>query len=460
MPTKRLTPVQLRDVCEGLHQKYSQRTIGSKLSLSTGVVSKIAIKVYPHYKDALGNGEWIPDSQLMEWMYPVPASIDDTFRVVNYYKQAGLPLSFIHEHRDWLRIPITTGYSQLCDGYKKWREGAPKDSAVHGVPGELCIIRNCGFSLQLLSERKGSKSAKYDLVIALLPVSGFCAFGLFDKSSQYDFVGVVQKLFGTFGAVPRRLDVTVQGVAKPDLTKFDRHYGTQSVVRRGSLKRARVGESRLFIASDWLAGQLKERQLSTVEQAEKFAYRLTDIWNQQRMEGEYEYACNALLELDRQHMLELPSSGFIYTVEKTLRVSFDNHVKYGGVYYSVPYRLIEKTVMLVASCQCVKLYDGGELVAEHSPNSVFTYSTHREHMYSGPEFSDKRNFTPQRFRRWGRKFGHSVRRWVQLRLAERPFPEQSFRLIMRVLNEGDSSRAASLNERCRRANNKGNRYPD
>ena len=64
-------------------------------------------------------------------------------------------------------------------------------------------------------------------------------------------------------------------------------------------------------------------------------------------------------------MKPLPTHRYQYATWKKAKVHLDYHVEVERRYYSVPYRLIGKTVEVVPVGEVVRMEHGGQLVAEH-----------------------------------------------------------------------------------------------
>lgn len=456
MPTKQLATNKIRAICELRREGLSQSQISEKLGVSRSTVSKIVNKVYSTYKQYISNGEHISDGVLVERVYLPSVATPVDLEKVHYLASSGLPLSFIHAESDWAGIPsMGIGYSQLCERYKSWTASLSKEDARNCRPGELCLIRNCGLSIPLSLEN-GKTMAKCDIFVAMLPASGFCYFDVFNLHSAHDLVSALQDMHTNFGAVALNIDGTLKGIKKPEMRVFDEHYGSKSILRTRELKKLRPGEHIILKVIKWLQQQLKAHMLLNISDVKALLQQLATSWNQQRLpELHHEVIANGFLELDRQHMLDLPSTDFVYSIEKSVTVHVDNHVSYQGAYYSVPYQLIGATLRLSATKQQVRIYADEELVAKHRIVVKHQYSTDEEHMFSGREWDDPREYTPERLLRWARKYGSAVFDWAGLRMDEVQFPEQAFRWTMRELAKGDSN--SSLNRRCQIALSSGRR---
>lgn len=458
MPTKRLDPTVLRTVSERLHEKQTYSEISKELSVSKGIVCKIAKRVAPLYQQAIIDGEWVDDTMLAKWMYPSPEDNID-FHRIDYYSRAGLSLDFIHSNREWLAIQVSIGYAQLCARLKQWRVAIPDYSAALCQPGEICFIRDCGISLPLATVASKRDLHRYDVVVGMLPTSGFCVLELCKQESPLEIAETVQNMLSCFGASPKRLDITLTTCAEPDFKAFDLHYNTKTIVRTAPRKRVRPGEILLLEIIEWVTRQLKRQLLTNTYQVKNLLDKLAMGWNQQQMPEHGEYIANAFLELDRQFMHELSIEPFTFKIEKVATVGHDNHIKHNHHHYSVPYHFIGEKLQVVVTAKTVQISSDGVLVAEHRLSDEKGYSTTESHMYQGTGYDD-RQYTPQRLINWAREFGPDVARWAKRRLDQALYPEYAFRSIMTYLSRGqDPNFKHLMNSQCKQANIHGRLNP-
>lgn len=136
--------------------------------------------------------------------------------------------------------------------------------------------------------------------------------------------------------------------------------------------------------------------------------------------------------LERQALAPLPAEDFQFAEWRLARVSIDYHVEFDGFFYSVPHGLIRKQVDIRATARTIEIFYLGQRVGAHQRRyGGQRHGTDPDHMPSSHRrYAD---WTPDRFRRWGRSIGPHTEGLVIAILANKPHPEQGFRSCLGVL---------------------------
>ncbi|MGN8119603.1 Mu transposase domain-containing protein [Labrys sp. 22185] len=129
----------------------------------------------------------------------------------------------------------------------------------------------------------------------------------------------------------------------------------------------------------------------------------------------------------------MPETDYQFAEWRLARVSLDYHVEFDGFFYSVPHALIREQVDIRATSRTVKVFPRSQRVATHQRRyGGRRHGTDPEHMPS----SHRRyaEWTPERFRRWGRSIGPNTEGLIIAILTHRPHPEQGFRTCLDILH--------------------------
>jgi transposase len=136
--------------------------------------------------------------------------------------------------------------------------------------------------------------------------------------------------------------------------------------------------------------------------------------------------------VERPALRPLPQTDWEYAEWRLVRVAPDYHVEVDGFFYSVPHALIREQVDVRITRYIIEVFHRGKRVAVHHHRySGRRHGTDPEHMPS----SHRRyaQWTPDRFRRWGKSIGPHTEGLIIAILANRPHPEQGFRTCLGVL---------------------------
>ncbi len=120
-------------------------------------------------------------------------------------------------------------------------------------------------------------------------------------------------------------------------------------------------------------------------------------------------------------------------------------------FYSVPYTLIGKEVMVRATEKTVEIFFNRKRVASH-PRSTAKgrCSTHTVHMPSGHQFYSQ--WSPKRFLQWAAKIGEETTELISRVLDSRKHPEQAYRSSLGTLNLAKKYSPERLEAASKRAN--------
>lgn len=182
--------------------------------------------------------------------------------------------------------------------------------------------------------------------------------------------------FGFFGGVPARLvpDNLKTGVDRPDLydprinrsyAELAAHYGclVDPARSRKPRDKARVERPMPYIRDSFWRG----REWSSLEQmqaeAERWSLEVAGQRSCRPLDGAAPAAVLAAVEKDA--LAPLPASPFVLAEWSRCKVGPDIHVKVGKSLYSVPWKLVGKTLDARSTATMVQLFAGGDLVKTH-----------------------------------------------------------------------------------------------
>ncbi|MFT5173582.1 MAG: transposase [Gammaproteobacteria bacterium] len=152
---------------------------------------------------------------------------------------------------------------------------------------------------------------------------------------------------------------------------------------------------------------------------------------------------SAFERLDRPALQPLPQAPCEFAEWKKVRVHIDYHVELERHYYSVPYVLVGKQLMLRYSANTVECLHRGERAASHvRSHQRGHHSIIDEHMPERHRHAGK--WSPERLTRWAGDIGPATAALIEGVLGARRHPEQSYRTCLGILRLGKSYTDARL----------------
>jgi transposase len=101
-------------------------------------------------------------------------------------------------------------------------------------------------------------------------------------------------------------------------------------------------------------------------------------------------------------------------------------------YYSVPYRYIGKKIEMRYDSRTLEIYYQGDRIAIHALSTIKgTYITQKEHLSSNNRAYAEWN--PEYFSKLGAQKGEFIQLYIELLIAQRPYPEQAYKQALGIL---------------------------
>lgn len=186
------------------------------------------------------------------------------------------------------------------------------------------------------------------------------------------------------------------------------------------------------LAQTYILGRLRRQTFFSLAEANAAIAGVLDRLNSHVMRRLGVSRRHLLETVERPALGDLPEAAYEFAEWRLARVSPDYHVEVAGYFYSVPHGLIREQVDIRATARTVEVFHRGRRVAVHQRRyGGRRHGTDPDHMPSAHRRYAE--WTPERFRRWGRSIGPSTEGLVLAILANRPHPEQGFRTCLGVL---------------------------
>lgn len=312
----------------------------------------------------------------------------------------------------------------------------------HGA-GDKVFVDYSGKKLAIV-DRDTGVVREAEIFVGVLGASNYTYAEASWTQGLADWIGAHVRMFRDFGGVPRLVvpDNLKSGVHKasfydPELNRsyamMASHYGVGILPARPRKPRDKAKvEAGVRLAQTYILGRLRRQTFFSLAEANAAVVAVLDRLNRHVMRRLGVSRRDLLETLDRPSLRALPEVDYEFAEWRLARVSLDYHVEVAGYFYSVPHGLIREQVAVRATARTVEVFHRGRRVAAHQRRyGGRRHGTDPDHMPSAHRHYAE--WTPERFRRWGRSIGPSTEGLVLAILADRPHPEQGFRTCLGVL---------------------------
>jgi transposase len=357
-------------------------------------------------------------------------------------KKKGVTLQLLWEE---YRAVHPDGYSrsQFCELYH--RHGCTLDPVMRfdRKAGDKLFVDFSGDRPSYV-DRHGGEVIEPELFVAVMGASSRI-FAVAVASQQIpDWTRAHIAAFEYFGGVPACVvpDQLKSGVKTsckydPDINpvyaELCAHYGVTVIPARPGEPRDKAKvENGVLNAQRRILATLRNRTFfSLTELNDAIAVQL-EYLNSRPMQGIGKSRNQLFEEIDKPALKALPSERFQLREWKKAKVHIDYHVAVQGAWYSVPYTLIGKEVMVCITTSMVAILHEGKRVASHArthkKNVYVTLDAHRP-----PAHRKHLQWTPERMRRWGESIGAHTGAMIDAIVCSAAHPDQAYRRCLGLL---------------------------
>ena len=352
-------------------------------------------------------------------------------------------------------------YTQFCYHYRQWAKHLDVVMRQHHKAGEKVFVDWAGQTVPIHNPVTGDTSDAY-LFVATLGATNYSFVRLYPSMDLKNWIQAHCVAFEFFGGIPAIVvpDNLKTGVTKPNYYDPDinptyadmaRHYGVVVLparIRKPNDK-AKVESAVLHVERKILAA-LRDHTFFSIEEAnEAIAEKLEGMNNEpfQKLEGS---RTSWFLELEKPALKPLPPKRYEFRQWKKATVHMDYHVEFEKHLYSVPFKLVGKSVEILATQTMVEVFYQGMLVATHKRlGKLERYSTKTEHMPASHQKYASRS--PETMEAWAGKIGDHVQEWAHHLFERCQHPEQGYRAVLGVIQLSSKYTAERVDNACKRA---------
>ena len=461
MPAKReLTMRQLRYMLRLHHDGVSARAIGRTLGVARSTVQD-------NLKRALAAG--------LAW--PLAGDLTDAVLEQRLFAHAGVRRGFRRRREpDWASLacelkrpgvnlmvlweeyraghPEGYGYSRFCDLFREFERRLSPTMRQDHPAGDKVFVDYSGKKIMIV-DRETGVVRDAEIFVAVLGASNYTYAEATWTQTLPDWIEAHVRMFRFFGGVPRLVvpDNLKSGVHRasfydPEINRsygmMASHYGVGILPARPRKPRDKAKvEAGVRFAQTYILGRLRRLTFFSLAEANTAIAAALERINAHIMRRLGVSRRQLFETVEMPVLASLPDVDYQFAEWRVARVSLDYHVEIDGFFYSVPHGLIREQVDVRATTRTIELFHRGTRVAAHQRRyGGRRHGTDPDHMPSAHRRYAE--WTPERFRRWGRSIGQNTEGLVLAILANRPHPEQGFRTclgVLRLFKDLDPERA-------------------
>ncbi len=357
-------------------------------------------------------------------------------------KRPGVNLSVLWEEYRQVH-PEGYGYSRFCELYRDFEQRLSPIMRQDHVAGDKGFVDYSGKKVPIVDPKTGV-IREAEIFVSVLGASSYTYAEASWSQSLPDWIGAHVRMFEFYGGVPRLIvpDNLKSGVNKasfydPEINRsygmMAAHYGVGILPARPRKPRDKAKvEQGVRLAQTYILGRLRHQPFFSLADCNA-AIQAVLLDLNGRVMRRLGVSRKELFEtLERPELRPLPAEAYEFAVWQFARVGPDYHVEIEKFFYSVPHGLIRSQVDVRVTKRIVEIFHKGRRVASHQRRyGGRRHGTDPDHMpNSHRRYAD---WSPERFKRWARRFGAETEGLIIAILANRPHPEQGFRTCLGVL---------------------------
>lgn len=428
--------------------KLSQHQIADSLNLSCGVVNK-----YLQYAEAKGISrplaeEFKEEDYLRKFLLAKPDNTNkvpriDFKQIHKELKRKRVTLQLLWEEYQEV-TPKAVSYPQFCLLYRNWNKTQPSSMRQSHKVGDKVFVDYAGQTVEVIFPDTGELQEAH-VFVGVLGASNYTYAEATWSQRLPDWIGSHVRMFEFFGGVPALVvpDNLRSGVNKacryePDINRtyadFIEYYHTAVLPTRPVKPRDKAKvEGAVLIVERWILARLRNQQFFSLTELNNEIRRLVAFLNNRPFKKLPGSRFSTFTEIEKSELKALPKYPYEYTDFKKARVNVDYHVEFERHYYSVPYQLIGKEIMLRYTGQRVECWYNGKQIALHVRSyRQGAHTTISEHMPKAHLACMA--WTPGKFLNWATNIGQPTLRLVKYLLESKPHPEQGYRSCLGLLS--------------------------
>lgn len=448
--------IEMRKVRELLRLRFEQNISARQAAIIIGIGKTAASQYVSGFKSSglnISNVAAMSDSELLNII-----NIKKESENLRYQELSGL---FPYLKKELKRTGVTLqllwkeytethmdhyGYSQFCHHYYHWRKETKVSMRMEHKAGDKMFVDFTGNKLQTTNPETG-EITEYEVFVAVLGASQLSYIEAIPSQTKADWIMVNENAIRFYGGVPAAIvpDCLKSAVTKADnyepqindtFNDFASHYQTTILPARALHPQDKsLVENFVRNAYIHIYAPLRNQSFFSLEELNMALWEQLNEYNNKKFQLK-DYSRQQLFdEIEKQQLNILPLDFYELKTFNECKVQYNHHVylKEDKHYYSVPFQLTGKKVLIIYTARIVEIYYNNLRIATHKRNRhIYGYTTKTEHRPVNHQYISQWN--PQRFMKWARSISEEVEQVIIKILDSRQHPEQAYKSCMGLLN--------------------------
>lgn len=369
------------------------------------------------------------------------------------------------EYLEHCRLENQTGlqYSQFCYYVQQDEERRQATMHLHHKPAERIEVDWAGDPAFYIDRETGEK-VKALVFIAVLPYSQYTFAKAFNNERQRAWLQAHIDMYNFFGGVTKLLVpdncktavVHTRNWYTPRLNEayheLAEHYDTAILPARVRHPKDKPSaEGNVGHASTWIIAALRHEQFFSLAELNEALAKKLEEYNLRPFQKRDGCRLEVFRQEEQPFLAPLPVMPYELAEWRSAKVQYNYHVSVLGMYYSVPYEYIHKTVEIRLTETFVQIFYNHHRIASHlrlnGPKGQ--YSTQPAHM---PEkHRQYLEWNGDRFHNWATTVGPETTAVIDSILKTHPIEQQAYRSCMGIMHLAEKYSSPGLENACAKA---------
>lgn len=357
------------------------------------------------------------------------------------------------------RHPTGLQYTAYCMAYRKWLAQTTRVFRQSYTPGEKLFVDYAGQTVPI-HDRFTGELHPAQIFVAVLGASNYTFVEATMSQQVPDWLGSHVRCFKFMGGAPRIIvpDNLKSGVTRhhryepqlnPAYAEFAQTYQIAIIPARVRKPRDKAKvEAGVLLVSRWILARLRHQHFFSLGELNQAIAPLRQALNDRPFKKMPGSRASLFKEVEQAALLPLPAQHYEYGRWKPALVHPDYHVQLDKAFYSVPYRLVGRTLDARIGQERIELFDRGQLIASHQRSGkAGSFTTLGDHL--APEHCAMIEQSLDKVHTRAQRIGPATLEIVRRQARSRQHPEQTLRSsqgIVRLAQDysGDQLEAACV----------------